>query len=315
MEQIFNELSVNNGYPDKYAAKDGFEKSLKLSARMCELGFDKTIRTTKGFAQRNLTDNFSIYNWATDRLMGCDRDLQRYFLVSATKAPFIEDFFTEHEDKGSLVEFKCSNEKALGLGLAYLWRTFVLSLDCDEQFCNDKIELNFISLSNEATGDENIEVLSIWSPEQVNRLEPQLRSILRNPIKTGKELIDKLCAFFPNLQLGLNTVGQLKHLTGNEQFFQEIVRHFEVLNDTMQQWIEGPFLVGGISWSTESESTMQKFGNQRDFVCSDGISRRFSLHSKLISANKRIYFFPIPENKTVHIGYIGDHLPTTKYKA
>jgi hypothetical protein len=145
-------------------------------------------------------------------------------------------------------------------------------------------------------------------------LEPQLRTILRNPIKSGKDLVEKTDTLYSYLRLSKNSIQQMNALSGNEQYFHEIIRHLEILNDTMSEWSEGVYQPGGIIWSPDSQTTMQQFGKQREFVCFDGEKRRFSLHSKLMGAIKRIYFMPILRDKVVHIGYVGDHLPTTTYR-
>jgi hypothetical protein len=170
MDQIFNELSVNGGYMNSHLAKDGFERVLNLSVQMTKLGFGSTIRTTRDFSQRNLTDNFSIHNWATDRSMGCDHDLQRHMMTLMTKSPYIEDFITKHEEHDDFVEFKYEGENVLGLGLAYLWQTFVLSLDCNERFCDKYVKFKVTAFSDDAEYNEIIEVLSLSTTEQLNRL-------------------------------------------------------------------------------------------------------------------------------------------------
>jgi len=107
---------------------------------------------------------------------------------------------------------------------------------------------------------------------------------------------------------------QIEELRGSEQFFPEVIRHLRILNKTMAAYTDGPFEPTAINWSVDSHSTLEQYSDCRTFRCNDGNNRTFSYHSKILSANKRIYFFPFVDEKVVHIGYIGDHLPTVKYR-
>ncbi len=141
-----------------------------------------------------------------------------------------------------------------------------------------------------------------------------LRNCFVKEIINGSKLLEQSERLFPNLSFSQKAQKQLLELTGSEQYFQEIVRHIKVLNETMKSWSNGPFEPQGITWNPESEPTLNQYATTRQFKCSDGVVRLFSYHSKLMSANKRIHFYPITEHHIVHIGYVGDHLPTPTYK-
>ena len=98
-------------------------------------------------------------------------------------------------------------------------------------------------------------------------------------------------------------------MTGNENFFHVILEHLSILNKAMENWSSGPFILEGIEWSVESQKTMQHYPDKRNFLCNDGVKRIFNYHTKIRGPNQRIYFIPVPENRTIHIGYIGTHLP------
>ena len=81
----------------------------------------------------------------------------------------------------------------------------------------------------------------------------------------------------------------------------------------MKDYCEGQFEPKGITFSGESKPTIKQYGACRQFVCTDSETRLFVMHTKLISSNQRIYYFPIPEQEVVHIGYVGKHLPTVRH--
>jgi hypothetical protein len=63
--------------------------------------------------------------------------------------------------------------------------------------------------------------------------------------------------------------------------------------------------------STESKTTMDKFGTLRKFKLGDGPKRQFNLHIKI--PDMRIYILPTDDCK-IAIGYIGKHLKTSKFQ-
>ena len=48
-------------------------------------------------------------------------------------------------------------------------------------------------------------------------------------------------------------------------------------------------------------------------MCPDGVSRKFSLHTKISVECKRIHFIVDRDTKRILVGYVGDKLPTVKY--
>lgn len=314
MDQVFNELCTTfRSYESKYTASKGMERLLNVSAILNELGFSNVIRTVEGFSQICIAPDYTIKDWATDKHVGANVDLQRKLLTFATKSPYVESFIEQYEKK-SVLEFKLENKVALGLGLANLWGTGALSLDCDERFCKPHINVDKYELSEVTETLEVIPVLSFYSEMNIDDIKERLKQEQCAQITTGKKLIELSAEIFPAITFSDEANSQLLALTGTEQHFPEIIRHFLILNKTMQTWDGGEYNPQGMSWSSESKKTMEKYGDKRVFKCSDGVSRKFHLHTKIFSANHRIYFEPILESKTVHIGYVGKHLPTVKYK-
>lgn len=314
MDQVFNELSTSSrAYECKYKASEGIERLLLVSKRLKHFGFSNIIRTVENFAQLSVAPNYTIRDWAIDKNVGANIDLQRQLLTSATKSPYVESFVQEFEDS-SILEFRFGDRIALGLGLANLWDIGALSLDCDERFCRAQIPLQKNEITEILDTNENIEVLSFYSIESINAVEEYLKQKQYDKITSGDLLIELSPEVLPSIKFSIEAKDQIKGFTGTEQHFPEIIRHLSILNQFMMSWNRGAYTPEGMSWSTESKSTMDAYGDKRIFKCSDGISRQFQLHTKLYSSNQRIYFDPICDSKVVHIGYIGKHLPTVKYK-
>jgi hypothetical protein len=312
MDQIFNELSVSACYPDKFAAQEGMDLAIDVSVAMAKLGMSKNIRTTSDFTLRLLADGYSVAEWARDRIGNKEKKI--YLLTFATKAPYIESFYEGKEQSDELFEFRFGQDLALGLGLAYLWNTSSISLSGDPRFIQENVILSEYRLTAEEVTNNNVSVFTFSNTHQVESHKDFILKSLQGAILNGQSLIENAQEMLPYLSFGPKTIDQVREFWGSEQFFHEVLNHLFILNKTMLEWTEGRF-TPDLDFSPESESTMNntEYAQKRLFLCKDGIERQFRLHSKIKSANKRIYFFPIPEQKIVHIGHVGDHLPTMKY--
>ena len=312
MDQIFNELSVSACYPDRYAAQEGMDLAIDVSIAMSKLGMSKNIRTTSDFTLRFLANDYSVAEWARDR--NGNKEKKIHFLTYATKSPYIESFYDGQGQGDELFEFLFGQDLALGLGLAYLWNTSSISLSGDLRFFQESVTLSECKLTAEEVTHKDVSVFTFSKILQVESHKDVILASLQGSIFNGQALIENSQDMLPYLSFGPTAIDQIKELRGSEQFFYEVISHLFILNKNMREWTTGPFSPE-LDFSTESESTMNNTGyaRKRLFLCMDGIERQYRLHSKIKSANKRIYFFPIPEQKVVHIGHVGEHLPTTKY--
>jgi hypothetical protein len=312
MDQIFNELSVSACYTDAFSARQGMEVAVDVGRALATLGMSKTIRTTRDFGQRLLAPGYSVDNWKIDN--GGDREKKIYFLIHATKSPYIEDFYDAQEQSDELIEFRFDDALAKGLGLSHLWKIVSISLAGDSRFEQAAVALAEHRVSSEGESLEEVSVITFSRLAQLDPHRDFILARLRMSIANGPQLMTEAKELLPRLAVGKKAAEQLEGFRGSEQCFPEIVNHLFELNSAMLIWSGGPFSPC-LDFSTESESTMNNasFAAKRRFLCTDDIERTFKLHSKIKSANKRIYFYPVPEEKVVHIGYVGDHLPTTNY--
>ena len=314
MDQIFNELSVSKCYENVYKAREGMINSIEVSRALRKKGFSSIIRTTEDFSLRELAAEYTVYGWALDK--DVDNDVRIEFLTLSTKRPYIEALLEEDTQESNLHEFIYEEKPALGLGLAYLWDSPSISLNGDSRFTRDPVNIIHRQLTDaEEISDQTIEVCTLSSLEQVNMRSAWIMERLQRLIQSGKDLINKKEDIFPHLFFCQNALGQLSVFTGSEQYFPEVIRHLFIIEETTQNWSNGPFELRGITYSGESTETMKrkKYRGMRIFECQDGRLITFSLHTKIRSANKRIYFHPDPVNRIVYIGYVGTHLPTTNF--
>ncbi|NWJ44650.1 MAG: hypothetical protein HXX08_02110 [Chloroflexi bacterium] len=155
----------------------------------------------------------------------------------------------------------------------------------------------------------------IFSPtdlpsEQAERLDK---------INNGKDLWDNIHEFFPSLDFCDSVGNALKGLLNGNQLVGSIKKRLLELERVACTRTRGSFDFSQVSGEPrkESESTMNnaEYASKRTFVCPDGQTRTFEWHCSLPQNAWRLHFYPYQtttESKII-IGYIGPHLPTTKY--
>lgn len=116
---------------------------------------------------------------------------------------------------------------------------------------------------------------------------------------------------FPNLILCGEVEVQIANL-GNSSHFRQVVERLRSLDGFVQSWNSGNFSYQELNKNTslrvspESETTMNKYGDQRVFSLPDGSRKTFELHIK--TGDLRFHFYPCNHNYVIYIGYIGPHL-------
>lgn len=121
---------------------------------------------------------------------------------------------------------------------------------------------------------------------------------------------------FSRIVLCANVKAQIRTIGG--MYLEQIIDKIRELdNYVVNNWNEGNFNYrnannnAALNISPESNSTMQQqeLVNMRVFSLPDGRRECFELHIK--TGNLRFHFYP--ENFTIYIGYIGNHLPTSRH--
>lgn len=173
----------------------------------------------------------------------------------------------------------------------------------------------YSKVEDDSSSEEQVQVINLATLDHTRVNKPDLRERLLDDVTSGNSILEHAERLFPRLGFGKKSREQLKDILGTEPYFREVIRHLDILNETMENWQSGPYDPSGVDWSVESESTLQQYGDTRKFSCVDGVVRQFSSHTKITisNSNKRIYYYPECPNGLVHIGYVGDHLRTARY--
>ena len=316
MNIAVNELSACGACGTPRDARTGMRNLIDVSRAIFRLGAESTLRTTSDFMERELAWGYRVAQWLNDPAV--DREERLFFKAKASKAPFLDDLMVQaEEEQGVAIEFFLGETRALGLGMSYLWDAPAVSLDGDERFQGDTVTVLFTSLGD--TGvltEEKVEVCCLSCLPQVESRRGWIVSRIQREVRTGEDLYRRREALLPNLLFCDDAPGQLRDLSGREPYFQQVCRHLLVLNEYVGGWQGGTFSMAGITWSDESNETLNhlEYGRRRRFTCPDGSEQTFSLHTKPSGGNVRIHFLPVQEKRQAYVAYIGPHLPTVTFR-
>jgi len=267
----------------------------------------QSLRTDSQFLGRNLTEMYTIGHWLNDGTV--DKEAKRFIATTAAKAPFVDSMMEELQGD-RLAEFRFDGLLAVGLGVAVLMDEAALSASRDG-WRNDPITLRATYVTEAATEEKDEDVCNVHSPACLLRRGDWFEERARLATKSGTEVLADAHGLFRWLQFGPRAQDQLRALHGREPEFVVIVRHLAALSARAANWRDGIFADGyPFPCSPESQPTMNMYGDERRFVCPDGLVRQFSWHSKVSIGARRIYFLAERPGQPVTIGYVGSHLRT-----
>jgi len=314
MDPVLNELSVA---PAEWSIH---ERVRTLAATLKELdgiGLARVLRHTRNSLDQ-VVEGSTTMREALVRHPS--RDERLFLLGRISRAPFVEDLHRTYEDSAqNLIEGTVAGVRCHGAVFAYLTRGPLVSLRGNEAFELGALPIRLARVREEPDAPletEDVDVLQVAMPAHVAQNEKELRERVLRAVKSGREAWERRMELFPRLDFGAGVERQLAEMNGSELGFNLVIDALARLDAALRAWQGGP-LDPGMKFSPESSSTLSHsvYGPQRDFHCVDGITRRFTLHLKLIAGNRRIYYLEhrVGAEGRAHVGYVGPHLPTTKY--
>lgn len=319
LEMVFNELSLRPLATDTYAAQQRMSTLLQTIIAATRYGVKRVVRAHSKLEAEELAPGYPIARWLNDQHV--DKELRRLFLTLTTKAPFLEDISQpDIEQKVSLSDASYAEKQAAGLGVAYWLEALAISLRSEARWDNSHLQIRIIQIDESSEISETTEEIPHASAENhvqdhvawiKTRLQQEEHLVIHDGITIWKEKE----TWFPHLSFCDNVQEQLQNLLHGNLLLIPIMKRLHELEEFCEVWHEGPFDYEKMrsKVTNESEATMGMYGNERTFVCPDGISRAFRWHVRLTPGAWRLYFFPLPEEKKLIIGYIGPHLQTTRF--
>lgn len=187
----------------------------------------------------------------------------------------------------------------------------ILSLKNEDEFLSDKYQINKnseIFEVNNIIGKNELEQYCLYNPapESVSEVFEKAENEFKHIKFTEKA--------FTTVQSRADILKQfgLSNLLDIFRALEEIVYPFFCRNSSLtQKQIQNEFKrKTKIEYSDESETTMQKYGYQRE-VLINGKKVKMRYHIK-IKTDVRIYFKYIEEEDCIYIGHSGQHLDVAK---
>ncbi|MFT2157977.1 hypothetical protein [Pseudomonas putida] len=128
---------------------------------------------------------------------------------------------------------------------------------------------------------------------------------------TSKRFIDEKHHIFPDLHFGRDIDELIERFP--PVYLRLLFTRISELNNASKAWSLNQILPqDSIHIQSESEGTMNRYGNQRLRRGFDGESRIFEEHVRVTSGT-RIHLYRHQELKKIEIGYIGPHLDTVTF--
>lgn len=310
LELILNELSLKNYAPNLLKARELMSNLIETIKAVKGVGGTQvTLRSQYDFLDTILADNYPLRQWLNDR--NVDK-IERLFIKNLVrKSPFSAEVAHPEiqaiEDNIGDIEFRYRGQSAIGLGVAYLLNTLSISLLSDQPWDTPYIEIEMTRLDDE---DEVARVRHISAKNHVTEHSEWIANKIRQNIQDGVDLWQSKAELFPHLEFCLNVERQLEQMVATNPIFQQILKRLSELEEAAHNWTEGSFNLDSLpsKVTPESESRLKDFSHKLTFMCPDGVSRLFSLHSRVTPGAGRLYFSLELGPGKIIIGYIGQKI-------
>ena len=317
---VFNELSARVPASTTHAGRKRMDDMVAAAATMMA-GRSATLVSLgePGFWEAELAPGYTVADWF--RAADPDRKLLILTMVNRSGLPVEVDEAVR--DRFHLSEFVVSKGsdgestdrvEARGLGAAYLFGGIGVSLRSEDRWSRIRIQLWHLWLDEHCHEQaDDVEALNLSESSQVERLTQlrldQSRRALREQPPTLAERKEEC---FPHLVFGRDVDDHLPTLP--RSILRVVVGKLVILDAASRAWrldqaAPYPSLP---KCHSESEPTMQQFGNQRSFRDPEGELASYELHTMVGSAY-RIHLRVIHDPRGIEIGYIGRHLDTVRY--
>jgi len=309
---ILNELSLHSKCNTLEEAQKAMQDFLERYSEMERLLFKEGIILTENFNNFILTEGYSIHNWNGDNRI--EKRLKDKFRSLKNRSQYInkDDFWNS--------EFKVmafNQENAIGCLIAYERQDLVISLRTHKLWDDNAINGLYFTVNSDLNDKPiNVTVPNISQHLHVANFKEKIIEETFTLISSGQDLWEKKNLIYPHLIFCDGVQDQLM-LDAEKVHIEQIMKRLRKMEEYFATF-NGVFDCKklGLGSRRESESVMKNAGykQQRVFKTPYGEEKVFDWHIDFSGKFPgRIHFLPDEERKKCLIGYIGKHLPTTKY--
>jgi hypothetical protein len=319
LEMVLNELSLRPIANNIPTARQRMSDLILTAIVATRHGVKSVMRTYSNLDTEELAPGYPVARWRNDGKV--DIEMQRFYRTLVTKSPFLDDITNpDILNSVDLSDCFCGEDRAIGLGVAFWLEALAVSLRSETRWYDTYLQIRISQIGDDEEIEDTFEEIPHTSRsdhirEHLVWIAKRLREGDQTQVRDGIDIWQHKADWFPSLYF-CETVGeQMRTLLHANLMLMPIMKRLRELEDFCKAWYEGPFDHNKISSkaTAESTATLEMYGSQRTFQCHDGETRLFSWHIRLTPGSWRLYFYPLPEEKKLIIGYIGPHLPTVHY--
>lgn len=316
-EYILNELSTT-----LLANKDEVNLTMSLFVdvlkRSRSIGIKPNVRASKDLKEIELCAGYFVSNWCVDKSV--DKERRLYLLGLITKSPLLEGLPKEIEIGKIEVEVRFDGMQGEGLTIAHLTENPILSFNTNEKWRPDELTVQIRTLKVDLSGncdtvDETRTLINFCTLENLESNIKKVSQLQNKRFSSIEDFWAKKEMIFPHLEFSPTVLANLQLLGHKNPVFVQMADLFSKFNSYCIDWKDGPFMLSKQlpNISSESESTMQAYGKDREFSDNLGNVHICELHARLTPGAQRVHFRPFSERRTIFIGYVGKKLPSTLY--
>ncbi|WP_308920634.1 hypothetical protein [Janthinobacterium sp. J1-1] len=232
-----------------------------------------------------------------------------YWMGLATKSPLLAELPCHVKDRFLGCEPAIKNVYGTdSLVLCALQAAIAISLPTDKIWENDQLTVNFEELLQDGSIVQATEkVDNLAGRSQADQIIIRYNDCAFNNIRSSNFWSERE-KIFPSLIFGLDVERNILEIGDNQ--FETILGCLKDLDTSANKWNKTTPLIWGRKVTPESHSVMSnpKLKEHRFFKNHKGKTQLYELHARYGSSG-RIHLYICPDNFTVEIGYIGQHLP------
>jgi len=307
-----NELSLNSWKLSLHDAKKCTGNFIYTVLNLIKNGAEKSLPHPQGLLTLQLTKDFKLVQWLNDP--SNDKDLITFAKSVLTKSPYFENV---DDIKRYELDVKYNAQDTQGLLYAYINDGIAVSFLSSDEWDSSILKVDISSLNEHGDISEmQRRIKHVSKSEHIKKYCDFIQSAVEEKIVDGGSLIQNYKATFPEIIFCDSTIKQIEDISGNDPHLKQLLRVLTALSDYISTWNGGVFDMKNINCdiSTESQTTLKKYSDERTFVCPDGIERVFNIHMKINPNAWRVYIHPVHESREIIVGYVGKHLNTVNNK-
>ncbi len=257
-----------------------------------------------------LADGYCLAEWLHDP--AADRDLRLFLVKISAKVAFDDEVSQAAKDRFMLSEFQVEDREARGLGLSYLLGTVAVSLRSESYWMRVRVPLLHTWLEDDGSVQrQDVEALNIADHEQARQVNDELVALAQTGlVGSPSRLTESKHKCFPHLQFGLDVDEQIARLPTD--VVEQVITKLIVLDGAVRDGRLTGAAPALPMIHSESERTMQQYGDRRIFRGADGVPKLFEPHA-MVGSSYRIHLRVDRPATVLEIGYIGKHLPTARF--